>query len=46
MKKTIDKIEDFVKEDLWILILDILSVNASYFVALIFRIVNRKVIMI
>lgn len=37
MKNKIEKILCFIKEDLWIVMLDILSVNASYFVALIFR---------
>ena len=37
MENKTEKILRFIKEDLWIVILDILSVNASYFVALIFR---------
>ena len=37
MKNKIEKILCFIQEDLWIVLLDILSVNASYFVALIFR---------
>ncbi len=37
MKSKYSKVWNFIKEDLWIVILDILSVNASYFVALVFR---------
>lgn len=37
MKNKIDRVWNLIKEDLWIVILDILSVNASYFIALIFR---------
>ena len=36
------KIWGFIKEELWIVILDILSVNASYFAALLFRLSLQK----
>ncbi len=37
MKNKVAKIRNFIKEDLWIMLLDILAVNAAYFVALLFR---------
>ena len=36
MKKS-NKIIEFIKGDLWIVLLDILAVNAAYFLALIVR---------
>ena len=37
MENRAKKMKDFITEDLWIVILDTIAVNASYFVALIFR---------